>query len=103
MAGKYTPLENFLRTLPEGQREIKLGFDQIEKILNTTLPSSAYEDQRWWEHKTEGNHINARAWSNAGWKIERLDVNEKWVKFVRAAAARSPRSAALRETGALPE
>ena len=84
MAGKYTPLENYLRDLPEGQREIRLGFEQIEGILNNQLPASAYEDQRWWEHATEGNHRNTRAWFNAGWRIESLDVSAKWVKFVRA-------------------
>jgi hypothetical protein len=84
MAGKYMPLENYLRDLPTSLREVTLGFEQIEGILNNKLPSSAYEDQRWWEHETEGNHINKRAWSNAGWKVESLDVSKKWVKFVRA-------------------
>ncbi len=83
MAGKYMPLENYLRDLPVSQKEVTLGFGQIERILNNKLPSSAYEDQRWWEHETEGNHINTRAWANAGWKIESLDVSKKWVKFVR--------------------
>ena len=84
MAGKYTPLEIYLRDLPDRQREVTLGFEQIERILDAKLPSSAYEDLRWWEHETEGNHVNQRAWSNAGWKIENLDVNKKWVKFIRA-------------------
>jgi hypothetical protein len=84
MAGKYTPLENYLRGLPDSQREITLGFEQIEEILNNKLPSSAYEDQRWWEHETEGNHRNTRSWSNAGWRVGSLDVNGKRVKFVRA-------------------
>jgi len=47
MAGKYTPLENYLRDLSESQKEVTLGFDQIEKILNDKLPASAYEDHRW--------------------------------------------------------
>jgi len=85
MSGKYTPLENYLRGLPKGQREVTLRFEQIEEILNSKLPSSAYEDRRWWDHEKEGNHINARAWANAGWKIERLDVEKKRVKFVLAA------------------
>ena len=84
MAGKYTPLEKHLRELPESQREVTLRFDQIEGILNNKLPSSAYEDRRWWDHEKEGNHINARAWANAGWEVGSLDVNMKWVKFVRA-------------------
>ena len=89
MVGKYIPLENYLRDLPKSQREVTLRFEQIERILNGKLPASAYEDRRWWDKEKEGNHVNARAWSNAGWKVEGLDVNGKWVKFVRAAAARS--------------
>ena len=83
MASKYTPLENYLRGLPESQREVTLGFQQIERILNAKLPSSAYEDRRWWDHETEGNHLNQRAWANAGWKIESLDVNKKRVQLIR--------------------
>ena len=84
MAGKYAPLEKYLSDLPESTREITLTFEQIEKILAGKLPPSAYEDRRWWDHETEGNHINTRAWANAGWKVESLDVSKKWVKFVRA-------------------
>ena len=84
MAGKYTPLETYLRGLPEGQQEVTLAFEQIEKILNFKLPASAYEDWRWWDHETEGNHVTARAWATAGWRIESLDVGAKWVKLTRA-------------------
>ena len=82
MAGKYTPLENYLRDLPESQREVTLGFDQIEKILNSKLPLSANE-QSWWDHETEGNHRNTRAWANAGWKVESVDINRKQARLVR--------------------
>ncbi len=84
MAGKYMPLEIYLSDLPKSTREITLTFEQIEKILAGKLPPSAYEDRRWWDHETEGNHVNKRSWLNAGWKVESLDVNAKWVKFVRA-------------------
>jgi hypothetical protein len=85
MTGKYTPLEHYLHDLPATQREVTLRFEQIENILNDKLPASAYEDQRWWDHETEGNHVNKRAWSNAGWKVASLDVNKKRVTLVRAA------------------
>jgi len=83
MAGKYTPLETYLRDLPESQREVMLRFEQIERILNAKLPSSANEYRQWWENEKEGNHVNARAWSNAGWKVESVDFNGKWVKLTR--------------------
>ena len=84
MAGKYTPLEEYLRDIPASQQEVRLRFEQIETILKSPLPASAYEDRRWWDHETEGNHVNKRAWANAGWKIVSLDINAKWVKFIRA-------------------
>ena len=84
MAGKYTLLEKYLSDLPESTRQITLTFKQIEKILTVRLPSSAYEDHRWWDKEKEANHVTSRAWSNAGWKIDHLDVNKKMVKLVRA-------------------
>ncbi len=84
MAGKYTPLEIYLHDLPESQREVTLRFEEIERILNDKLPSSAYEDRRWWDHEKEGNHVNARSWSNAGWMVDEVNFKEKWVKLVRA-------------------
>ena len=84
MASKYTPLENYLRDLPDSQREVSLGFQQIERILNAKLPASAYEDRRWWDHETEGNHLNRRAWAKAGWTIESVDVNQHRVKLIRS-------------------
>ncbi len=87
MAGKYAPLENYLRGISENQSEVSLGFEQIEGILNDQLPESAYESRAWWDHAKEGNHMNTRAWANAGWKIASLDVNKQQVKFVRATSA----------------
>jgi len=83
MTGKYTPLENYLSDLPASQKEVDLSFEQIERILNNKLPSSAYEYWAWWANEKEGNHVNARAWANAGWKVENVDFNRKQVRLVR--------------------
>ena len=83
MAGKYAPLENYLRGLPESQSDVTLRFEQIEGILNSKLPASAYEDGRWWASAKEANHAKGRAWSNAGWKVDGLDVKARWVKLIR--------------------
>lgn len=83
MVGKYAPLERYLRDLPAGQREVTLDFGQIERMLNDRLPSSAYEDRRWWDHVTEADHVTPRAWSSAGWRVEGLDVEGKGVRLVR--------------------
>lgn len=83
MPGKYTPLEKYLRDLPASKKEVTLSFEQIENILKSKLPASANEDRRWWDHETEGNHINKRAWATAGWRIDGLNVSKKRVKFRR--------------------
>ena len=69
MAGKYTPLENYLRDIPANQKEVALSFEQIERILNDKLPPSAYEYWAWW--------------ANAGWKVERVNFNRKQARLVR--------------------
>ena len=51
MAGKYSPLENYLRDLPANQKEVALSFEQIERIINAKLPPSAYEYQTWWANE----------------------------------------------------
>ena len=47
MPGKYTPLENYLRSLPISQREVTMNFYQIERVLNAKLPASAHQYQAW--------------------------------------------------------
>lgn len=83
MAGKYTSLENYLRDLPANQKDVTLAFEQIERIINAKLPQSAYEYWAWWANEKEGNHVNARAWANAGWKVESVDFNRKQARLVR--------------------
>lgn len=83
MPGKYSPLEEHLRNLPVSQQEVKLTFAQIEGILKSKLPASAQE-QSWWDHATEGNHRNTRAWSNAGWRVGTVNFRESWVRFIKA-------------------
>jgi hypothetical protein len=47
MAGKYAPLENYGRGLAERQRGVTIRFEQIERILNFSLPDSALEERCW--------------------------------------------------------
>lgn len=84
MPGKYASIETYLRALPASQNEVTFSFEKLEGILKFKLPASAYEDDHWWRHEKEANHINTRAWANAGWKVERVEVNQKRVRLVRA-------------------
>jgi len=83
MTGKYTPLEQYLTALPSGQRDVTLSFEQIERILNDRLPPSAYKYQAWWANQKKGTHVEAQAWLDAGWKVDTVNFNGKWVRFIR--------------------
>jgi hypothetical protein len=83
MAGKYDPLEKYLRSLPRTQEEVTLSFESIEQVLNDALPPSAHEHRAWWGNQQQGTHVEAIAWMDAGWMVDTVDLREKWVKFVR--------------------
>lgn len=82
MAGKYTPLEQYLRNLPNEQKEITLTFAQIETIIQDSLPRSSKEHSAWWSNEVDGNHVQAHAWINAGWSSH-ADQSRRLVRFLR--------------------
>lgn len=90
MPGKYSLLEKYLRELPAGRKTITVSFGRIESIIGSRLPASANE-LSWWEHETEGNHVNKRAWAAAGWRVETVNLKGKWARFIRANQPSSPR------------
>lgn len=83
MAGKYTPLENHLLGLPENQLEAIISFEQIERILNDKLPPSAHQYREWWNYEKYPRSPEKQAISNAGWKVDMVNLTEKWVRFIR--------------------
>lgn len=83
MAGDYPLLEQYFLKLPANEEEVTLTFERIEEILKDRLPPAAHEDGPWWGNQKQGFQIETNAWMNAGWLVEIVDLNEKWVRFVR--------------------
>ena len=83
MADNYNLLEKYLRNLPISQEDITLTFEIIEEILKEPLPAAAREDYPWWENQRQGLRVETVAWMDAGWMVEIVDLQEKWVRFVR--------------------
>jgi hypothetical protein len=83
MTVKYYPLQEYLTNLAISKRDVTLSFLHIEKIINDTLPYSASNHRAWWSNEKHGQHSNAHAWMNAGWKVDAVDQRQKWVRFVR--------------------
>ena len=78
--GKYAPLEKELKNRnKDGKEPFKLSFSEIERIIKTTLPPSAYKYASvWWTD----NHPYASAWINAGYKAH-ADKKNKSVTFTK--------------------
>jgi hypothetical protein len=84
MAGKYTPLQDYLEGLPSNQAEVTLSFEGTERILGDKLPRSAHDHRAWWANEQDGMHTHAHAWMDAGWKVESVDQQRCIVRFRRA-------------------
>lgn len=86
---KYQPLAEHLSR--QKAEAVPLTFEDIERILGAELPPSARKHQAWWANDG-AHHVNARAWLNAGYRTERVDVGGGRLVFrkVRGAQAERP-------------
>ena len=74
--------ESLTRHLEGAQvSEVLMSFDEIGRILQRDLPSSAYQHQAWWANTT--THSHADAWMRAGWKTSKVNLTKETVLFVR--------------------
>ena len=87
MMAKYDPLRDYLRS--HSADRVTLSFNQIEDIIRSTLPVSAYKRPQWWsnEDPERTRHVVAVAWGQAGWKKESVDLVAGRVSFVRVESA----------------
>jgi hypothetical protein len=80
---KYDALASFFAS--QRQARLRLTFDEVARHANTQLPRSAYEHPAWWANHG-GRHVQAKAWLDAGYKTENVDLKAQVVEFVRAEA-----------------
>ena len=57
-------------------------FAQIEAVLGFPLPRSAYAYPAWWSNDATG-HSHSRAWLEAGWKTQGVDLHNQQVTFLK--------------------
>jgi hypothetical protein len=86
--GKYGPLGEYLSGT-SGTR-VRMTFAAVEDLVGR-LPESAYRHRAWWGNN-EGN-VEAKAWLDAGWRVESVNQAAGEVVFTRAADSR-PHNAA---------
>ena len=83
MPGKYTPLKNYLASLPPALRETTLPLEQIESITGNPVPPSAHQYNAFWSYEKKPRQPHKLAILEAGWKVETINITEKWVRLIR--------------------
>jgi hypothetical protein len=94
VGGKYGPLREHLSGAA-GTR-IRMTFTAVEDLVGR-LPESAYRHRAWWGNN-DGT-AEARAWLDAGWRVESVNQAAGEVVFTRAADGQRPRNAARPAVG----
>ena len=74
----YEPLRHHLSNLDGAA--VTLSFWEVQKILNRSLPRSAFTTRAWWSN--ERTHTQARyGWLAAGWRVTGVNMNGLSVTF----------------------
>ncbi len=81
---KYEPLEDHLRV--SEQAELPMTFNEIEKIIGSGLPASAFRHRAWWSNNPT-NSVITYAWLKAGYKTAKVDMLGRRLVFCKAAQA----------------
>ncbi|MGE5251233.1 MAG: hypothetical protein ACM3QS_13590 [Bacteroidota bacterium] len=83
MSGKYSALEHYLQSLPDRQQGVVLTFQELESILNTKLPHSAYTYLKWWTFESHPRSPQKQAYIRAGWRLCAVSLSQQWIQFIR--------------------
>jgi hypothetical protein len=78
---KYATLRAYLSA--RTQSRISMSFAEIAAAAKVKLPASAFRYPQWWQNDAE-HHVQARAWIEAGYRTENVDLDARRVEFVRA-------------------
>ncbi len=81
---KYDVLTGFLKAQLTGR--VAVTFAEVEEALGFALPASAYTHPAWWSNDPTG-HSQARAWLDAGFETEQVDVPGRRLVFRRLTQA----------------
>lgn len=90
---KYDVMTGFLKAQLTGR--VAVTFAEVEEALGFALPASAYTHPAWWSNDPTG-HSQARAWLDAGFETEQVDVPGRRLVFRRLT---QPSHAGMEEEG----
>jgi hypothetical protein len=79
---KYDLLGQYLKT--QRASEVPMTFAEIERVVGTNLPPSAYRHRPWWSNNAT-NSVMTKVWLNAGYEASRVDIEARKLVFRRIA------------------
>lgn len=77
---KYDALRRFLAARSEPV--VRISFEELDAVVGG-LPRSARTYREWWDNGSTSVHPQARAWAEAGFAVEVLDLERGLVRFAR--------------------
>ena len=82
---KYQTLNRFFKA--QASEFLRMTFDEVEKEAGFKLPASSRLHQAWWAND-RARHVQAKAWLDAGYETEQVDMKEGRLVFRRVPAER---------------
>lgn len=79
---KYVALADWLQSRPGDIDRVDLSFDQIEVVIGSSLPASAYKHRAWWANDPNPDS-HSQLWLEVGWRRSRLNLTARQVTFTR--------------------
>jgi hypothetical protein len=79
-SSKYQPLTAHLRAQRGSQ--VRMTFAEIERVIGAKLPASAISHRAWWSNNPS-NNVMTKAWLQAGFESEQVDLQSRKLAFRR--------------------
>lgn len=86
---RYEPLGRYLTKT--AAKQIAMTFREVESVIGRKLPPSAYRHRPWWANEARG-HSHAKAWLQAGYETEQVDMAARTLVFRRVTGTPGPAS-----------
>jgi len=77
---KYKTLNRFF--VAQTAAFLPMTFDQVQREAGFDLPASAHLHQAWWAND-HARHVQAKAWLDAGYETEQVDMDARKLVFKR--------------------
>jgi hypothetical protein len=88
---KYSGLAGHLKFRGAFTSVVKLSFARIDGLIGSNLPMKAYREEAWWSNSASS--IRAKAWLDAGWEVEKVNLEKGFVVFKKVRDVRFKRRA----------